>query len=396
MIFSGLKKRFLLSTFLTLFVAGTCLASPEKAGVLEYQTGFRLYQKGKYQEALHHFYLAADENLDSWKTYHMIGNCYFVLQQRDAAMGAYQESLKINPNNPGLLTNFRKLQFSTSSLSSFSLQPMEEIDPAYGKQPTITVSPDLIAQVSGYAMPYVSHKRAGPRFPVWIKLNSSFGFATMQDLESDAQSWNKSSGSSGQNGLASARNTGIELGLESGVNLDEANIISFGLDYLGGEGYQVTVVSPNSDLLQSVNPDTYALGLNYYRNFTGGKSRLYAMGGVGYYFTQVRYYQADSVSPVMGEFSGGAVGCSLGVGNEWFVTREVGLELSGRFRYAKIPQVQGSASNQTMGTTAALAVLRNGTLGVQPSQSLGQGNGDYASIDYTGFDVRLSMDLYLF
>lgn len=373
-----------------------CLASTEKPGDLEYQAGFRLYQLGKYQEALHHFYLSADENLDSWKTYHMIGNCYFVLQQRDAAIGAYQESLKINPNNPGLLNNFRRLQMPTSSASSFSLQPLEEADYGYGKQQTVTVSPEVLAQVSGYAMPYVSHKRAGPRFPVWFKLNSSFGFTNMQDLESGAQSWNKSSGTGTQGSLASARNTGIELGVEGGYNLDESNVLSFGLDYLGGEGYQVMVVSSNADLLQSVTPDTYALGLNYYRNFTGGRSRLYAMGGVDYYFTQVRYYQADPVNPVEGQFTGGAVGCSLGIGNEWFVTREVGLEISGRFRYAKIPQVEGTASNQAAGTTAALAVLRNGTLGVQPSQSLGQGNGDYASIDYTGFDLRLSMDLYLF
>jgi hypothetical protein len=370
-------------------------ALSEDPGALEYEKGFHLYQMGKYQEALHHFYLAADENLDSWKTYHMIGNCYFVLQQRDAAIGAYQESLKINPRNPGLLSNYRKLQLSSSSLSpSFSLQPLESENDGYGKVKTVTVSPDLIAEVSGFGMPYVSHRASGPRFPVWLKLNSSFTFANMQDLEAGAQSWNQSTGT--QNGLASARNTGMELGVEGGCNLDEENVISFGLDYLGGEGYQVAVYSSSSDLLQSVSPDTYALNLNYYRNLTTGKSRLYAMGGVGYYFTQVNYFQSDPMSPVEGHFTGGAVGCSVGVGNEWFVTREVGLELSGRFRYAKIPQVEGTATNQTLGTTAALAILRNGTLGVQSSQSLGQGNGNYASIDYTGFDMRLSMDLYLF
>ncbi len=383
-----------------LFIGSPCFGAPEKSGALEYETGFHLYQLGKYQEALHHFYLAADENLDSWKTYHMIGNCYFVLQQRDAAMGAYQESLKINPNNPGLLNNFKKLQFSSSSLtSSFSLQPLETVEYGYAHPQAVIVSTDLLAQVSGYAMPYpsyVSHKPSGPRFPVWLKLNSSFGFANMSDLESGAQSWNKSSGIGTSNGLATARNTGVELGLEGGCNLDEANVFSVGLDYLGGEGYQVTVVSSNANLIQSVTPDTYALDLNYYRNLTSGKSRLFAMGGVGYYFTQVRYYQADPMNPVVGQFTGGALGCALGVGNEWFVTREVGLELSGRFRYAKIPQVQGSATNQAVGTTAALAVLRNGTLGVQSSQSLGQGNGDYAAIDYTGFDLRFSLDLYLF
>lgn len=117
---------------------------------------------------------------------------------------------------------------------------------------------------------------------------------------------------------------------------------------------------------------------------------------MGYYFTQVQYYQSTPANPVEGQFTGGAVGCSVGLGNEWFVTREVGLELSGRFRYAKIPQVEGVTTNQTSGTTSALAIMRNGTLGVQSSQSLGQGDGNYASIDYTGFDLRLSMDLYLF
>lgn len=383
---------------MTLCWVRPCHAASSQPGDLEFQTGFNLYQSGKYQEALHHFYLSADENLDSWQTYHMIGNCYFVLQNRDAALGAYRESLRINPKNTSLLDHFKKLQSSLSSTPSLKLHPIDEITAVEAKHPPVTVPFDLLAQVSGYGMPYPIHslKPATPRFPLWVKLNSCFGFANMQDFESGAQSWNKSLTTNNQGAVASVRNSGVELGVESGCNLDSANVFSFGLEYLGGEGYQVSVVSSSSQLLQSVTPDTYSMGVNYYRNLTGGRSRLYAMGGVGYYFTQVRYYQSDPESPVAGNLSGGTLGGVIGIGNEWYLTREVGLEISGRFRYAKINQVQGNVSNQASGTTSALAVLRNGTLGVQSSESLSQGNGDYASIDYTGFDLRLSTDLYLF
>ncbi len=397
-----LKPNFRILLFLAVMAGIFCrplLAAPSQDGDLEYQTAFQLYQSGQYQEALHHFYLAADENLDSWKTYHMIGNCYFIMRKKDAALGAYRESLKIHPNNPTLLGNYRQLMSSPSLSSGIPLRPLEDSTDVRYKQPPVTVSYDLIAQVSGYAMPYGpyhNYKIPSPRFPVWLKLNSSFGFVNMQDLESGAQSWNQSSGSGTQAGIASARNSGVELGLEGGWNLDKADSLSLGMDYLGGEGYQVQVVSSSSELLQSVSPNTYALDLNYYRDLTGGRSRLYVTGGLGYYFTQVSYYQADPTNPIQGLLNGGTLGWSLGVGNEWFLTREVGLELSGRFRYAKINQVQGDITNPQGSTSSALAVLRNGTLGVQSTQSLGQGNGAYAAIDYTGFDLRLSMDLYLF
>jgi tetratricopeptide (TPR) repeat protein len=69
----------------------------------DYRRGLDLYAKGKYEAALERFQLAIDGNWNFWQSYQMVGYCYFELRDKEEALNAFEESLKINPNNSKLV-----------------------------------------------------------------------------------------------------------------------------------------------------------------------------------------------------------------------------------------------------------------------------------------------------
>jgi tetratricopeptide (TPR) repeat protein len=103
--------RWTLSLIFLLSVA----ACPLKAGtvkdyVRDYKMGLSFYLKGTYEKALVRFEQAIDHNFDFWQSYQMVGYCYFELRDRDEALKAFEESLRINPNNPKLIKIYNNLK----------------------------------------------------------------------------------------------------------------------------------------------------------------------------------------------------------------------------------------------------------------------------------------------
>jgi hypothetical protein len=373
-----------------------------KPGLADYKKGYNQYQRGHYEKALHYFLLASDEDLNFWQAFHMMGNCYFLLKDKDAALAAFKESLKINPQNKILIKNCWHLEKGILDYAQPPALELVAISPPM--DPPVTIPAFVIARVSGMSISSSTGvgtpvtKRSSKdeeRTPLWVKLNSSYGFSGMGDLSSGASAWNKNLDQNGMSGYANSHNMGMEFGLETGYNWGKKDALSLGVAYLGGQGYKASALSPSPAVFQSINPETYSADLNYYRYFPGRDSRFFVMGGVGYYLSFVNYFQTDSVESVTGSLSGGNFGAIVGIGNEWYFSKSVGMEVSGRFRYANISKIQGNVSGISNGA-AALAVLSNGTLGVQDAQNIGSGNVNYASIDYTGFDLKVAMDLYLF
>lgn|GEM_PF-5809436 len=76
----------------------------------DYRRGLDLYGRGRYEEALVRFQLAIDENWVFWQSYQMVGYCYFELRDKESAVKAFEESLKINPNNPKLAKIYNDLK----------------------------------------------------------------------------------------------------------------------------------------------------------------------------------------------------------------------------------------------------------------------------------------------
>ncbi len=88
----------------------------------DYRVGLDLYAKGRYEAALVRFQLAIDGNWSFWQSYQMVGYCYFELREKEAALKAFAESLKIKPDNPQLVKIVNKLK---TGVLDIPLRPVE-------------------------------------------------------------------------------------------------------------------------------------------------------------------------------------------------------------------------------------------------------------------------------
>ena len=99
-------KRFkvLFLLFLLVFQPGLILAKGKVSQVeKDYLKGLDLYLAGHYEEAITRFHWAIDEKWDFWQSYQMLGYCHFELREKEAALDAFRESLRLNPKNPALV-----------------------------------------------------------------------------------------------------------------------------------------------------------------------------------------------------------------------------------------------------------------------------------------------------
>ena len=88
----------------------------------DYRKGLELYLQGHYEAALVRFQMAIDENWDFWQAYQMVGYCYFELREREGALKAFEESLKIHSNNPKLAKVYNDLKSGTLDIP---MRPVE-------------------------------------------------------------------------------------------------------------------------------------------------------------------------------------------------------------------------------------------------------------------------------
>src|ERR1700678_3150593 len=95
-----MKQRNLVFAFLFfIFSIPSFLKAGSDSAVISYNQGLSFFSKNHFEEALSHFLQAADQNFNSWQSYQMAGYCYFQMRDKDSALEAFGESLKINPHN---------------------------------------------------------------------------------------------------------------------------------------------------------------------------------------------------------------------------------------------------------------------------------------------------------
>ncbi len=73
-----------------------------KSNTAHYNLGNALYQQQRYQEATEQFLHSSEKNddkLSKAKSFHNLGNSYFKGNQLDKAISAYENALKLNPND---------------------------------------------------------------------------------------------------------------------------------------------------------------------------------------------------------------------------------------------------------------------------------------------------------
>ena len=86
--------------------AGRKVSQDEK----DYRKGLDLYKAGRYEEAITRFRWAIDENWAFWQCYQMVGYCLFELREKDGALDAFEQSLKIHPENAPLWKVYQDLK----------------------------------------------------------------------------------------------------------------------------------------------------------------------------------------------------------------------------------------------------------------------------------------------
>ena len=92
----------------------------------DYLKGLDFYSKGQYEAALLRFQWAIDEDWNFWQSYQMVGYCYFELRDKEGALNAFAESLKIHPNNPKLAKIYNDLK---SGNLDIPMRPVEAAQP---------------------------------------------------------------------------------------------------------------------------------------------------------------------------------------------------------------------------------------------------------------------------
>lgn len=84
--------------------------------VRNYNQGLSFFSNNRFEKALSHFLQSADENFNSWQSYEMAGYCYFEMREKDGALEAFEESLKINPQNQHLTKVYMDLKAGAADL----------------------------------------------------------------------------------------------------------------------------------------------------------------------------------------------------------------------------------------------------------------------------------------
>ena len=88
-------------------------AGSEATSKADFKKGLDFFYKNQFESALVRFQLAIDGNWNSWQSYQMVGYCYYELRDKEAALMAFEESLRINPHNPELARVIQGLKAGT-------------------------------------------------------------------------------------------------------------------------------------------------------------------------------------------------------------------------------------------------------------------------------------------
>lgn len=104
-----MRKPFLVF-FLPFLFSFTPVFAGDDAATANYNLGLSFYSNNHYEQALSHFLEAADQNFNSWQSYEMAGYCYFEMRDKDSALEAFAESLKLNPKNTKLAKVYNNLK----------------------------------------------------------------------------------------------------------------------------------------------------------------------------------------------------------------------------------------------------------------------------------------------
>jgi len=394
--------------------------------------GMALFRAGLYDKSLQYFSSAVQTDPQDWQGYQDMGDAYMKLDNKQSALQSYQQALQINPNIPGLQTTVNNLSGEISADSNTDngdQQPQASTPPppnnnGYSNQPGSSV---VVVQHRPWRRARVvrtykfnDNLALIDHAPIWSKLQLGYTYAQVGDLTSGAANINNGSYSNGATalygypGYASASNSGLHVGGEVGFLLNPYMGIGLGFKYIQLADYNANVVYSSTGDYENATftPELAPLTLDYYLFLPDKGGRFYIKGGIGYYFSAVHvnetyssanFYAQGSIPPGnwVGDLYSGNVGFQLGVGREFAVSDQLGVELYAEGRFVQISNYTGTLYDYQNGNSPQNVGLAsgtsNGTVDFDNPAYINAANGErYANLNFTGFDVGFSINWYTF
>lgn len=408
-------RKFLAALLLTtLFVPALCGAATQASKDFEDQ-GLALFNKGLYAKSIEYFQDAVQADSSNWQAYEDLGNAYAQTNQNQNAIDAYQRSLQGNPNNQTVKDAITNLGGNPNAAPS-GPAPQTSNQPAYNQgQPTEEVVVGRRGRRRVVEVDPVYKDNLAPinHAKFWVTGELFYNWSNQQDLFNSASSLNTYiTQNPPDTGIATAYHDAIGAGAEFGFMLNPYNGLAIGVRGIQTNDYTSNINfnnGPPSDYETiRLTPYVVPLTLDYYLFLPDHDGRFFVTAGVGYYFADVRgddnFNYTTGGGPTapndeyLGDMYGGSVGFQFGIGREFEISRHLGLRLFARGHYAKITNINGTFTSANgvpdQYGLVTFPAANGGYVGIDSTSHISAGGENYATLDYTGFDVGVGLTFF--
>jgi len=344
-----------------------------------YQAGLSLYQQKNYPQAVSYFKAAIQMDPGNWQAFQVLGYCDYAVNDIPDAESAFDQSLKLNPNNPGLQSFDNNLRAQNPPLFA----PVTAATaPAPGNSPNSENTPAAVSQ-----MPIPDNFKK----PRWGNVYIGGVYATMGDLPAAASAVKKNYAY--ENPTVSVSNIGFEFGAEGGFTLDPYNAIGLEVGGAYFAGYQDSVSYSGHSGSDTYQPTMIDVGLKYIHSFLTGGSGFQIGAGLGLYITDLNVNQmSDSTILATGPMIGIGWGGTLDLGWETNLGGPFSLNASLRGRFATTSNIQGQFKDSSGNLhQLGLATDSTGIVGLAQTSAIGTNGIRWANVDYTGADLAIGL-----
>jgi len=346
-----------------------------------YNTGLNLYQNGKYLNAITYLKAAVSLDPNHWRALDVLAFSENAVQNYVDALDHCEASLALHPDNAPLVKLDQQLK------------PLVYTPPLFPAPPS----------------PHKGRLEGPPINPIfWIKGSGLFDYSLEEDLNNAPNGWNTQTATLGGGKISSSSgNTGFGFKAELGYQLDPENAMSICFSNFSGDNFQGKAIFGTIPENITIQPGLNAFDIKYTHYWVHDNCRINLNFGVGYYdgsfsfqapatvYTNLPYFNVFENGNV--PFDKGDFGVELGGGYELRVDKDLGLVLSGAFRYLSISEVtlSGVMINGTAGTLG-LVVYPSGFIGIADAKDVNHNGVRWTTFDFTGFQADVGLIYYIF
>ncbi len=278
-----MKIPFVVLIFLGFHATAFCQTQATPTAQDLEEQGQALYRAGQYPKALIYFNFAVQADPNSWQAYQQLGNTYYQLGDASDAMIAYQQSLKLNPNNPTLTNFVNNLRGANPAAGTSAAAPdNSQAAPAQQQAPDENPQPLPVSNPAapGDGLASMNHSR------FWTKFGLGYANEPLGDLAASANTFNNGQFNPGQaifgsvsyTGSASANQGAFALDIEAGLQLNPYMGLGAGFQMILGNSYTANITYDTGDSENlTLNATLVPFTLDYFLFLPESFGRTYAI-----------------------------------------------------------------------------------------------------------------------